>query len=107
VLQDVDIFKRLESRTQTATDAVEQVRSGEVWGGVARGGLEPAVKAYTGHLNGRRGIEFTTPVAPHQSASSPLEVRWYLTKTPGVMAKYNEFGEEMACIKAQVSNYQP
>jgi hypothetical protein len=68
--------------------------------------MEPTVQAYTGTLAvGHRGIEFLTDIAPHPNGT-PLEVRWYMTKTPGVCRRYNN-GEEFACILATVKNLQP
>jgi hypothetical protein len=99
------IFYRLESSTQTPADAVLQERSGEIWGKTPRYGFEPAVKAYAGRLVRRRGIEFTTEIAPHPTGS-PLEAYWYLTRTPGVELRQKD-GEDYACIKAVVDNLQP
>src|SRR5438105_857060 len=58
-------FHRLESPTQTPGLAREQEASGEIWGGVPRGGAWPQVKAYRGPLpEGARRIEFYTAIAP-------------------------------------------
>jgi hypothetical protein len=100
-------FSRIESPTQTAEDAVNQVVSGEIWGGVPRNGMCPTVQAYAGALNCRRGIEFTTKISPEPNGSSPFEVRWYLDKTAGVVHRVNPKGEDMACIPAVVTNMQP
>jgi hypothetical protein len=49
-------FHRLESPTQTPATAALQEANGEVWRATARGGLNPAVKAYRGPLPpGARG----------------------------------------------------
>jgi hypothetical protein len=99
-------FNRLESKTQTKETALKQEMSGEIWGRTPRGGLEPTVQAYAGGLkHGHRGIEFSTDISPHPNGS-PLEARWYLTKTTGVLCRY-EGGEEFACIRADVKNIQP
>ena len=99
-------FNRRENpRTQPKSLAPIQVTSGEVWGRTPLGGLEPTVQAYTGELKGQRGINFVTSVDPHPD-DSPLEVRWYLTQTPGVELRHKD-GEEFACIKAVVTNMQP
>jgi hypothetical protein len=98
-------FNRRETRTQTREDAVKQVNSREIWGRTARWSMEPSVKAYPGVLRNCRGIEFTTPVEPHPF-SSPLELRWFLTLTPGVLERRNG-SEIFACIPADVKNMQP
>jgi hypothetical protein len=98
-------FNRWESDTQTREIAALQEASGEVWGRTPRGGLEPTVQAYIGPLKNRRGIEFTTEIAPHPNAS-PFEARWYLTRTPGVLLRQKE-GEDFACILAIIKNMQP
>lgn len=99
-------FCRRESPTQTPAIALLQVASGEIWGSTPRGGLEPTVQAYPWRLpDGGRGIEFTTPTRPYPM-SSPLEARWYLTLTPGVMLRQQN-GKDYACITATVNNRQP
>lgn len=99
-------FNRVESSTQTKQTALRQEASGEVWGRTPRGGMEPTVQAYAGRLrSGRRGIEFTTDTAPYPY-SSPLEARWYLTRTVGVLRR-SYSGEDFACILANVKNMQP
>lgn len=99
------VFNRRENKnTQPKSLAPIQVASGEVWGRTPRGGLEPTVQAYVGNLRNSSGIEFTTQIDPHPN-SSPLEARWYLSKTPGVERRCKD-GEEFACIKANVVNHQ-
>jgi hypothetical protein len=98
------IFCRWESTTQTPAIAVLQVRSGEIWGRTPKDGFSPAVKAYPWRLDGRRGIEFTTPIQPH-FMSAPHEARWYLRLTPGVELR-QKAGEDYACIKAVIENHQ-
>jgi hypothetical protein len=102
-------YFRRESPTQTKEDAVQQEKTGEIWGRPARiGGAFPCVKAYLGSLpKGQRGIEFTTAVAPDPESSSPFEARWYYPKTPGAMKRTNSEGEVFAAIAAKVVNYQP
>jgi hypothetical protein len=99
-------FNRRETDIQTPALALEQVRSGEIWGLTPKnGGLEPTVQAYAGRLKtGGRGIEFTTDTAPH-SNGSPFEARWYLTLTPGVLCSRKN-GIDHACILADVENHQ-
>lgn len=59
------LYNRLESTTQSPEVARLQEERGELWGGVPRWGVHPAVQAYDGPLPaGRRGIEFTTDVEP-------------------------------------------
>jgi hypothetical protein len=98
-------FCRRETPTQTPQDALDQVASGEIWGRTPRNGIEPTVQAYAGKLKNRRGVDFTTMIDPHKDAS-PLEVRWYLTRTPGVEHRCKD-GEDFACIAAIVTNLQP
>jgi hypothetical protein len=101
-------FHRLESPTQTSADAIEQVRSGEIWGRPARGSSIPCVKAYRNPLpSGQRGIQFTTPVAPQSGSGSPIEARWYHPHTSGVLLKQNSNNEDCAVIPAAVINFQP
>lgn len=58
-------YYRVESPTQTAADAAQQEKTGEIWGRVPRRGAWPKVKAYVGRLPiGVRGLEFETDVAP-------------------------------------------
>ena len=99
------MYHRKESPTQTISDAVEQVKTGEVWGGPGRQGRLTAVRAYTGELSGVRGIEFLTSVVP-EFGGGPLEAHWYLGKTAGVQAR-TKCDVEYACIVAQVTNLQP
>jgi hypothetical protein len=97
--------RRENNKTQPKSLAPIQVASGEVWGRTPKDGFEPAVQAYAGKLNNRRGIDFTTLIDPHPDGS-PFEVRWYLTITPGVEYRCKD-GEDFACIKAVVTNMQP
>jgi hypothetical protein len=98
-------FCRWESISQTAAIALIQVASREIWGDTPRGGLEPTVQAYPWALaSNRRGIEFTTPISPHPM-SSPLEARWYLTLTPGVVRRRKD-GKDYASIRATIDNRQ-
>lgn len=99
-------FHRKEATFQTKADAIEQVNSGEIWGRTPRYGKCPTVQAYPGNIGERRGIEFTTDINP-EPGGSPLEARWYLDDTPGVLERYNADGEQCACITADVVNYQP
>jgi hypothetical protein len=65
----------------------------------------PTVQAYAGPIRSKRGIEFTTEIAPFPN-SSPLEGRWYLGITPGVEHRRKD-GEDFACVRAMVRNCQP
>jgi hypothetical protein len=101
-------FHRLESPTQTSADAVRQVKSGEIWGRPARWSNIPSVKAYRQRIPpGERGVEFTTPVAPHPGSGSPYEARWYYPHTPGVLLKQDANNDDYAVIPADVVNHQP
>ena len=98
-------FCRGESPTQTKADAQLQQTSGEIWGRTPRGGMDPTVQAYPWPLAaGTRGIEFTTDTTPHPNGS-PYQIRWYLTRTPGVLLR-QKGGEDFACILADVENRQ-
>jgi hypothetical protein len=99
-------YNRRESPTQTPATALQQVASGEVWGRTPRNGLGPAVQAYRGDLQSRRGINFTTIIDPHRTEASPFEVRWYLNIDDGVEHRSKD-GEDFACVKAVVTNLQP
>jgi|ERR1700732_1966091 hypothetical protein len=100
------IFSRVETHIQTAELALQQVKSCEIWGRVSRFGLHPCVKAYAGPLsNSKRGIEFTTSLAPEPD-QGPLHVNWYYPRTLGVTVK-QQGGEDFACIDANVTNKQP
>lgn len=99
-------YHRLESPTQTSAVAIEQTESGEIWGRTPRGGIVPTVQAYPLSLPAaRRGVEFTTPIDPYPNGS-PLEVRWYLGRTPGVEERTRN-NEVFASIAAAVINRQP
>jgi hypothetical protein len=101
-------FHRLESPTQTRSDAVKQVASGEIWGRPARGSNIPSVKAYRNALPaGQRGVEFTTTVLPQRGSGTPYEARWYYPDTPGVLRRQDANQEDYAAIPAQVINMQP
>lgn len=100
-------FHRVASPTQTSATAKRQVASGEIWGRAARGGLFPCVKAYpNGIPPGRRGVEFTTGVAPDPHSSAPHEWRWYYPHTAGVQLRTVGL-DDFAAISATVVNYQP
>jgi hypothetical protein len=87
-------FHRLESPTQTRSDAVKQVASGEIWGRPARGSDIPSVKAYRNALPaGQRGVEFTTAVLPQKGSGTPYEARWYYPNTPGVLRRQDKFNQ--------------
>lgn len=100
-------FHRLNNGgTQTPAVAAKQIASGEIWGTTPKnGGLEATVQAYAGQLPQRDGIEFSTDVMPHPNGT-PFEVRWYLTKTPGVQSRVAE-GVEYACISADIHHCRP
>ena len=100
-------FHRKETPTQTPKVAVEQERSSEIWGGTPKnGGMVPTVQAYPGSLSSGRGIEFSTDISNHPG-SCPIEARWYLGITPGVLERKDRAGEIFACIEAEVVNLQP
>lgn len=100
-------FHRLESDTQSAQTALLQLASSEIWGKTARGGFTPSVKAYAGDIPAmRRGIVFSTAIDPNPNGS-PLEFRWYLGTTAGVLERRGEDDEQFACITANITNRQP
>ncbi len=83
-------YHRLESPTQTKTDASVQVMTGEIWGQSTPFSAIPAVRAYRNALPSTdRGIEFYTYVKPHDDPH-PTLVRWLKT-TAGVQMKPNGF----------------
>ena len=86
-------FHRLESPTQTPATAALQEANGEVWGATARGGLNPAVKAYQGPLPpGARGVEFTTPVRPSDvGLGRPGDIAIWRRGSPGVIDVDDDF----------------
>lgn len=79
VRDDLPVYHRLESPTQTAADAKKQEQSNEVWGGANRNSWvtdRPSVDAYVGPLKaGTRGIEFETAVPP-DPGQPPGRARW-------------------------------
>ena len=91
-------FHRLESPTQTNVDAATQVASMQIWGAAARGSGLPSVKAYRNTLPQRRGIEFSTPVAPTLGRGTPYEARWYIG-TAGVLSIAARSGGPYAAIQ--------
>ena len=94
-------------RTQPDELAIEQVRSGEVWGRtpVQKGGW-PVVESYTGLLgNGDWGINFTTEIEPHPG-SAPHHAKWHFGKTPGVELREKN-GEDYGCIAAALTRVPP
>ena len=69
-------FHRVETATQTARDAENQERNGELWGRVPFGSGWPQAQALSGPLpSGVRGIEFFTDAAPDEGGH-PLQPRW-------------------------------
>jgi len=95
-------FHRLESPTQTASDAAGQQNSRMVMGKAASHRGIPSVKAYRGRLpDNARGVEFWTNVAPTTGSGSPLEARWYVG-TDGV----STVGEFASIPATTVRNYQ-
>src|SRR4051794_8124343 len=101
-------FHRVETPTQTTADAVTQTALGEIWGRAAYGSGILSVKAYRNAIpSGARGIEFTTPTAPHRGGGTPYEAKWYHPNTPGVLLRVGVSGEHFAAIKAIVDNRQP
>ena len=93
--------------TQTDALAIEQERSGEVWGRIpVQKGNWPTVEAYPGLLApGDWGINFETGIEPHPN-SGPNHAKWYLGLTPGVVPRHKD-GEEFACISAVVTRVPP
>lgn len=69
-------FHRLKSPTQSTELALEQRRSGELWGTVPFGSGWPQVQAYREELpDDQSGIEFYTRVPP-DDGDPRKEVRW-------------------------------
>jgi hypothetical protein len=102
-----EIFHRVETNIQTPELAVLQVKSGEIWGKETRYGGVPVVQAYRRELDpGKRGIQFTSSVKPHPGGGTPLEARWYLKWTEGVLLR-QKGNQDFAAIPATVENKQP
>lgn len=104
-------FHRLESPSQTKSDALAQQQSMELWGAPGRNNSQsnlPCVKAYRSNLpNGQRGIEFDTHVAPTPNSGSPIEARWY-DSSPGVRQHTDANGNDFAVIPlSRFVNGQP
>lgn len=102
-------YHRLESPTQTKTDAKNQQTSGEIWGRAPSNGSIPTVKAYRGNLpTQKRGIEFTSTIPPTKGTGTPYEARWYPC-IPGVnpcsaqVQIRQVMGIDFAVISAQVT----
>ena len=96
-------FHRRESSTQSCEIAVIQRNTGEIWGGSARWGDIPAVRAYAVPLpKDLRGIEFTTWASPR--GGSPIHVKW-CKGDPDVHHREKN-GTEYVCILAEVKNCQ-
>lgn len=77
-------FHRLRnSTTQTTSTDQKQIDSGMLWGTTPRGGKGPTAQAYFGPLpSGRSGIEFVTPVRPHQAnLPNGHGANWYFDDT--------------------------
>jgi hypothetical protein len=104
-------FYRGESPSQTVADAKKQQTSMEIWGAPARNTAQsnlPCVKAYRSSLpSGQRGVEFDTPVSP-RGFGTPLEARWYLGFTNGVLQRTDAAGTVYAAIPlSRFVNGQP
>jgi hypothetical protein len=81
---DTRVYHRLESPTQTPSDAAQQETTGEIWGQASVWSTRPTVKAYAGPLpDGKRGIEFMTDVLP-DLGSAPFRPEWSGPR-PGVV----------------------
>jgi len=93
---DGPYYHREQSPTQTPEVARMQEASGEIWGRAPRGSDIPTVQAYPGRLpEGRKGIEFTTPVKP-SSVNPKGDVRWR-KGDPGVISD-DDFAKIPVCI---------
>jgi|GEM_PF-1129204 len=82
-------FHRLESRTQTASDAAAIQKSGELFGTPPQGSGIPTVQAYNGPLPpGQKGIEFTTTAQGSPANIQGTETR-FRPGDPGVSVREN------------------
>ncbi|WP_043806856.1 RHS repeat-associated core domain-containing protein [Desulfatibacillum aliphaticivorans] len=85
---DIGVYHRIKSDTQTFVDAMMIQKTGELWGGIPHNGKNtdiPCVKAYTGPLlEGQIGIEFTTSVKP--DSYHPNTAYWS-AGNPGVQVR--------------------
>jgi hypothetical protein len=76
-------YHRIASPTQTPEDAMKQIISQEIWGGIPRNGYEPKVQAYLGQLPpNTTGIEFTTDATPDPGC--PRGQAFWSSERPGV-----------------------
>ncbi len=104
------LYHRIESDSQSAEDAKNQIDTQEIWGTLPRHSNSshiPKVKAYTDALplaiNGKekqKGIEFTTNVEPDKGGR-PNKPTWS-GEREGVRNEEGEDGEMYAKIKVQV-----
>lgn len=69
--------------TQTLSVDRKQIDTGMLWGTTPRGGKCPTAQAYVGPLPlGQSGIDFVTPVKPHQmNLPNGHGANWYFDDT--------------------------
>jgi len=89
--------RKHNERTQSDDTVVLQIESGEIWGGAARWGAIPTVRAYAKPIPAeQKGIEFTTGICP--IGESPIHVKWPLGGE-GVLHRQLD-AVDYACITA-------
>jgi hypothetical protein len=89
--------RKANGHSQTLAHALQQAKSGELWGNPARYSTIPSVKAYTGALpDNEDGIEFTTDTRP-TPGQPPRYAFWYAS-SEGVIVD-----GDMAKIKISVT----
>jgi hypothetical protein len=102
-------FHRLRNpTTQTTSTDQKLIDSGMLWGTTPRGGKGPTAQAYFGPLPpGSSGIEFVTPVRPHQAnLPNGHGANWYFDDT-AFTGKIVQNNTDYAIITIIVTNQVP
>jgi hypothetical protein len=102
-------FHRIRNpTTQTKVIDQKQIDSGMLWGTTPQGGKGPTAQAYVGPLPSRQsGIEFVTPVKPHQmNLPNGHGANWYFDDT-AFTGKITQHGTDYAAITIIVTSHVP
>lgn len=102
-------FHRLRNNTtQTQKHDQLQIDTGMLWGTTPRGGKGPTAQAYFGPLpSGQSGIEFVTPVKPHQmNLPNHHGANWYFDDT-AFTGKVTQNSTDYAAITIIVTRHLP
>ena len=98
------VYHRLASPTQTDSDAVLQMASGEIWGQPSFWSNRPTVKSYAGPLpQDRAGIEFRISVPP-DPGGAPGRPKW---SGPRSGVEVAEGFAKLKCIVTKVVAMRP